>query len=583
MLSSPWFNPKKKGCTMRIGRLVLLAMLVATLGCGDLAKKKRGSHARGRAVSAITSQVSGTSFITNVTKGTVTTVDNTSQLTQTINTGSTPTSVAFTLNNQEAWVSRFATSDVGIISTANGTLVGSISTRSGGGFFGFLNWGIGPNAVAFSPDGKYAYVVNFITANVSIIDTASKLVVDTIRILPNGLLSSDIAVTPDGKVALVSNLLSSNVSVLDLASKKVIQNITVPSGPMAVAISADGLYGYVACSMDGKIAKVDLVSKTVVAVVESGVGTSDLAVSSDGIWTYATNFISGDVVVIDNRTNMVATKVLVGSNLQSVLSLVGVNQSQGTQVLFSQFLKYLGSSGGGLSTVFAAIGVNPNNQQGSGSQTILQVLLGAFLQYLGVNNQTTQQIIGGSLQGVITMGIGCHGIAVVPGSTVVVVSNFLTGNVSHVDTVARTSVLTKATAGLGANSIAITAATVTSTQVTVQAPSSAILPSTPASVTVSAVTFPATVGLNAPITLSWDVSGANTVTHANIHLDTARHSAAEWEIGIGKFFGSVETGSSGAYKNDFVAPGQASTFYFVIHVQADGKDYYSTEYKFEVK
>jgi len=563
---------------MRLGRLVLL--LVVLVGCGDIAKHRHESS-RGRAVSAVTSgQVSGTSFVTNVVKGTVTTVDNISQQTQTISTGSTPTSVAFAPNGQEAWVSRFAASDVGIISTANGSVVGLVSTRSGGGFFGFLNWGIGPNAVAFSPDGKYAYVVNFVTANVTIIDTAFKLVVDTIRVLPNGLLSSDIAITPDGKIAVVSNLLSSNVSILDIGTKKVIQNITVPSGPIAVAISSDGLYGYVACSMDGRVAKIDLASKTVVATVESGVGTADLVVSSDGIWTYATNFISGDVTVIDNRTNTVATKVLVGSNLQSVLSLVGVNQSQGTQVLFSQFLKYLGSSGGGLSTVFSALNVNPSNQQGGGSQTILQVLLGAFLQYLGVQNQTTQQIMSGSLQGIITMGIGCHGIAVVPGSTVVVVSNFLTGNVSQVDTATRTALSTKASAGFGANSVAVTRATLASNvSVAVQAPN----PAVQASVTISAAAFPVTVSLNDPLAISWSVAGANSVTHTNVHLDTVSHTQSDWETGIGKFFGSVETGSSGTYKNDFVAPGQATMFYFVVHVQADGQDYYSAEHKIDVK
>ncbi len=561
---------------MRFGYLLLL--IITLVGCGDLAKNRR-EKSRGRAVSAITAgRVSGTSFVTNVVKGTVTTVDNVSQRTQTINTGSTPTSVTFAPNGQEAWVSRFAASDVGIISTASGAVIGSISTRSGGGFFGFLNWGIGPNAVAFSSSGNYAHVVNFVTANVTIIDTASKLVVDTIRILPNGLLSSDIAITPDGKVAIVSNLLSSNVSVLDIANKKVVQNITVPSGPIAVAISSDGLYGYVACSMDGRVAKIDLISRTVVATVESGVGTADLAVSSDNIWTYTTNFISGDVTVIDNRTNTVATKVLVGSNLQSVLALVGVNQSQGTQVLFSQFLKYLGSSGGGLSTVFTAININPSNQQGGGSQTILQVLLGAFLQYLGVQNQTTQQIMSGSLQGIITMGIGCHGIAVVPGSSVVIVSNFLTGNVSQVDTVSRSTVLTKASAGLGANSVAITQATVSTVPgVVVQTPV------VPANVIISAAAFPVMVGLNDPLAVSWNVAGANNVTHANVHLDIAPHTQVEWETGVGRFFGSVETGTSGAYKNDFVAPGQATTFYFVVHVQADGQDYYSAEYKVEVK
>lgn len=577
---------------------VALLFAVATVGCGDLMRrKKRGS--RGRAVAAVTAgKVAGTSFVTNVVKGEVSVVDNVrGQVTRTIQVGSTPTAVAFTPNGQEAWVTRFAASDVAIVNTASGTLTGSVSTKTGGGLFGFLNWGIGANSVAFSPDGKFAYVANFITANVTIIDTATKLVVDTIRILPNGFLSSDIAITPDGKTAVVTNLLSGNVSVLDLVNRKVAQNVTVATGPMSVTISPDGRYAYVACAIAGSVARIDLATKAVLAIVESGVGTADVAVSADSIWTYATNFISGDITVIDNRTNLVAHKVLVGSNLQSILSMVGlggVAQSQGTQNLFSQFLKYLGSSGGGLSTVFSNVGVNPSNQNGGGSQTILQVLLGAFLQFLGVQNTTTQQILGGTLQGVLSMGIGLHGISMVPGSNMAVVTNFLSGNVSVVDTTTRQVTATQASAKLGANAVAITlgsvapgatpAPTPTVTPTPTPAPTQPTNPTpTPSQVTMSAPNFPATVALNDSFTISWDVAGANQVTHANIHLDDAAHSAAEWETGIGKWFGDVKSGSSGSYANDFVAPAQATTFYFVVHVQADGQDYYSPQYSFEAK
>jgi len=156
----------------------------------------------------------------------------------------------------------------------------------------------------------------------------------------------------------------------------------------------------------------------------------------------------------------------------------------------------------------------------------------------------------------------------------------LTGNVSQVDTTTRTALSTKASAGFGANSVAVTRATIASgAPAVIQAPNTTVQ----TNATISAAVFPVAVSLNAPLAISWDVAGANTVTHANVHLDTVSHAQSDWETGTGKFFGSVETGSSGAYKNDFVAPGQATIFYFVVHVQADGQDYYSAEYKIEVK
>ncbi|MBI4575494.1 MAG: hypothetical protein HY722_04435, partial [Planctomycetes bacterium] len=77
--------------------------------------------------------------------------------------------------------------------------------------------------------------------------------------------------------------------------------------------------------------------------------------------------------------------------------------------------------------------------------------------------------------------------------------------------------------------------------------------------------------------IEWSVAGVQNVTHTNVHLDIVTHTSVEWQTGIGRFFGPVRTGTNGNYDNSFVAPPSAGTFYYVVHVQADGKDTYTSE------
>ena len=74
--------------------------------------------------------------------------------------------------------------------------------------------GTNPVRVAITPDGKHAYVTNFSSNNVSVIDMASKTVAATVAVEhPQG-----VAVTRDGKHAYVTSGGSNTVSVIDTAT-----------------------------------------------------------------------------------------------------------------------------------------------------------------------------------------------------------------------------------------------------------------------------------------------------------------------------------------------------------------------------
>jgi YVTN family beta-propeller protein len=86
-----------------------------------------------------------------------------------------------------------------------------------------------PFDIAFSPDGRLAYTVNFGSGDLSVVDLNAKRRIADVDAGdgPRGL-----AISPDGFTAYVANSLSDTVSVVDLASLREIQRISVTASPL---------------------------------------------------------------------------------------------------------------------------------------------------------------------------------------------------------------------------------------------------------------------------------------------------------------------------------------------------------------
>jgi len=89
-----------------------------------------------------------------------------------------------------------------------------------------------PAAIAFSPDGRFAYVDNGGSNSVSVIDTASNHVIATI---PVGKGAYTIAITPDGSSVYVGNLLDNTLSVIQTSTNSVVATIPMAS-PFGILI-----------------------------------------------------------------------------------------------------------------------------------------------------------------------------------------------------------------------------------------------------------------------------------------------------------------------------------------------------------
>jgi YVTN family beta-propeller protein len=88
--------------------------------------------------------------------------------------------------------------------------------------------GDNPEAVAVVPDGRYAYVTNTGSGSVSVIDTNSNTVTNTITLDGNPF---GVAVAPNGRYLYVTNPMGRSVSVIDTGSNTVSNTITSTAIP----------------------------------------------------------------------------------------------------------------------------------------------------------------------------------------------------------------------------------------------------------------------------------------------------------------------------------------------------------------
>jgi YVTN family beta-propeller protein len=177
--------------------------------------------------------------------------------------------------------------------------------------------GMVPKWVAVGPDGRRAYVIMSDSPGpgppegaVAVIDTTTNTLTATI---PLGILPSGVAVAPDGRLAYVSNLQHDGgvVSVIDTSTNAVVDSITVsaPTGlPQGVAITPDGRQLYVAAesadgSGQGAVKVINAETKAIIASVALNPCESAVAITPDGRFVYVLDSSGFGPAVIDTTTH----------------------------------------------------------------------------------------------------------------------------------------------------------------------------------------------------------------------------------------------------------------------------------------
>jgi YVTN family beta-propeller protein len=134
--------------------------------------------------------------------------------------------------------------------------------------------GKGPEGIDLSPNGLEIWSAHSRDGGVSVIDTRTRKVVQTIAI--GTKRSNRIKLTPDGKFALVSDIDTGEVVVLDAPARKVIAHIPVGKSPEGILMPAGGM-AYVAVNGDNFVAVIDLKTWQVTKKIQTGIGPDGMA------------------------------------------------------------------------------------------------------------------------------------------------------------------------------------------------------------------------------------------------------------------------------------------------------------------
>jgi YVTN family beta-propeller protein len=177
---------------------------------------------------------------------------------------------------RDAYVANYGSGSVSVVDLGTNAVVGTVAV------------GGKPRDVAITPDGRFAYVTDEAGGSVSVIDTATKAVVGTpiaVGVEPRG-----IAIAPSGGRAYVSNFGGGTVSVIDTAANAVVGTITVGKEPLGIALSPDGSRAFVANSGEGTISTIDTATNTVVgAPIVVGTEPNRIAIGPHGGRAFVTN------------------------------------------------------------------------------------------------------------------------------------------------------------------------------------------------------------------------------------------------------------------------------------------------------
>ena len=218
-----------------------------------------------------------------------------------VNTGSSSiiaTITATPMSPGYAYIANYASNNISVINTISNMVVSTISV------------GTSPSGISVSPDGSQVYVTNQLSNTVSVINTATNVVASTITV---GTRPQGLSVSPNGKLVYVANSIDGTVSVINTSTFKVIATITVGLSPRGISVSPDGGQVYVANVASNTVSVVSTATNSLVSVITVGSAPNGIAISPNGSTLYVTNFGSNTVSVINGTANAVTSTISVGS------------------------------------------------------------------------------------------------------------------------------------------------------------------------------------------------------------------------------------------------------------------------------
>ena len=240
-------------------------------------------------------------WATNLASGRISVIDTDAMETiVSLYTGKRAHVVTLTNNNKHAWVANITDGTISIIDTSIYRILGTIPIQGG------------PMGIAFSRDGKFAYVSSK-DKFVNVVDTMAHRVIKRIPVGPNPHF---LVLGPDGRI-WGTNTGSNDVYMIDPQSNEVAGTIEVGPAPQQIAFGFKGTAGpnaYVTVAGINKVVMVSANSPTpaVLGQIDVGEGPNGIWANSVGTRLYVGHTKSNDLRIIDTGTNQTLATVPVG-------------------------------------------------------------------------------------------------------------------------------------------------------------------------------------------------------------------------------------------------------------------------------
>jgi YVTN family beta-propeller protein len=221
-----------------------------------------------------------------------------------ISVGLLPTCVALNRAGSRAYVTNEAWRRLSVVNTTASppTTVATIVV------------GEGPFGLAVSPDDSFVYVANNGDDTVSVVDTATEVVIAT-RSLEGR--PRDVAFTRDGSKAYVTAR-GGLIAAFDTTTHDIVDTFELGGQPFGIKLSPDGKRAYVAQREAGIVAVLDVTAPrpAVVATIPVGRYPQFMAISPEGENIYVTNLLSDSVSIVDTQAFSAVT-IAVGDGPES--------------------------------------------------------------------------------------------------------------------------------------------------------------------------------------------------------------------------------------------------------------------------
>jgi len=176
--------------------------------------------------------------------------------------------------------------------------------------------GAGPRAIAITPDGMTAYVVNYGSATVTPVGTVTDLPSRAIKVGKN---PDAIAITPNGKTAYVANYAASTVTPITLATGKPGKPIKVGKDPDAIIAAASGTTIWVLSRQAGTITPISTETNKTSRPRRAGQDPVAAAITPNGKTICIVSSTAGTVIPVVTATGRAGKPIRVGQNPDAIV------------------------------------------------------------------------------------------------------------------------------------------------------------------------------------------------------------------------------------------------------------------------